>query len=82
MSLYQLIGSPALSIGNLVDMGPGGHRYGIIQSIVKKDYVLPNPCMVTGAIEFYPQPVNLYLIRGIDSLGNKIVMGHVWGWTS
>ena len=82
MSLYQLIGGKHLKVGYLVDMGPGGHRYGIIQSIIKTDYPLPNPCMVTGSIKFYQQPVNLYLIRGIESLGNKIVMGHVWGWTS
>jgi hypothetical protein len=82
MSLYQLIGSTSLQPGNLVDMGNGGHRYGKIVSVIKKDYKLPNPCMVTGAIKFFKQEVNLYLIRGLDEKPIRPPDGYAWGWTA
>ncbi len=81
MALYQLVGSQSLTKGTVVDMGPGGQRLGIIVSIVEKDYKLPNPCMTQGAIKFYMQPLNLYMIRGIDYTPD-IIGGYVWGWTA
>lgn len=82
-SLYQLIGPKNLKPGQTVDMGPGGHRYGRIQAVVKEDYVLPNPCMVTGQVKFFQQPVNLYLIRGIDNPQKTLIpVGYVWGFTA
>jgi len=63
-------------------MGSGGHRYGIIQAVIKEDYKLPNPCMVTGPIKFHMQTVNLYSIRGLDSKPTRVPDGYVWGWTA
>ncbi len=79
MSLYQLVGNKSLTRGQVVDMGNGGHRYGIIQSVVKEDYKLPDKCMVSGAIKFYMQPLNLYMIRGMDKTPESI-HGYVWWW--
>ncbi len=79
MSIYQLVGVPGMQLGTVVDMGDGGHRYGIIASVVKEDYKLPNPCVVTGAIKFINQKVNLYSIHSID-YKPSYVGGYVFGW--
>lgn len=82
MSLYQLIGKLNLTPGTVVDMGPGGHRYGVIQSIVKENYQLPDKCVVTGQIKFYQQPVHLYMIRGMEKAPINKPCNYVWSWTS
>jgi hypothetical protein len=80
--LYQLIGNQFLRPGNLVDMGPGGERFGIIQSIVKENYQLPDKCAVTGSIRFINRPVHLFLIRGCSNSQNNPPAGYVWSFTS
>jgi hypothetical protein len=81
MSLYQLAGPKYLTVGTIVDMGPIGHQYGRILKVEQTDYKLPNPCMVSGSIKFIMQPLNLYLIRGLDHKPES-VGGYVWAFNS
>ena len=80
--LYQLFGSKDLRIGELVDMGPINERWGRIVKVQEEDYKLPNPCMVTGQTKFYPQPINLYLIRGGYKNERNEPCRSVWGFTA
>ncbi len=81
MALYQLVGSQSLTVGTVVDMGSIGHRYGIIRKVIENDYKLPNPCIAQGSIKFFMQPLNLFLIRGIDHKP-ECIGGYVWSLTS
>lgn len=80
--LYQLIGDQWLRAGNLVDMGPGGERFGIIQSIVKENYQLPDKCVVGGSIKCNHRPVHLFLIRGCSNSQKNNPTGYVWSFAS
>lgn len=84
-NLYQLIGSQNLWVGCLVEIGGPYDRFGVIQSVIEKDFKLPNPCVVDGPRKFLQQKVNLYLIRGISSNTKtntdvKLAMP-VWGFS-
>lgn len=80
--LYQLIGPKYLQVGNRVDMGPIGERWGVIVKVVEEDFKLPNPCMVTGQTKFWQQPVNLFLIRGGYDNPQNEPRQSVWGFNS
>ena len=81
MSLYQLPGRKNLKRGDLVDMGPGNERYGIIQGVIKEDYSLPNPCVVSGSIKYFPKPLSLYLISGTPNKMKNPPVGYVWSFS-
>jgi hypothetical protein len=80
--LYQLAGEQHLRVGNLVDMGPGGERFGIIQSIIKENYQLPDKCVVVGSIKFNHRPVHLFLIRGCPNSQKNPPAGYAWSVAS
>jgi len=78
--LYQLVGGKYLKVGNRVDMGPVGDRWGIIQKVLEEDYKLPNPCVMSGTNKFYTQPLNLFLIRGGPYNPEGHLLLPVWGF--
>lgn len=51
MTIYRLVGYPGMTPGTIVDMGPIGHRYGRILKETKKNYELPDPCVMTGPVK-------------------------------
>ncbi len=79
--LYQLPGQQHLKVGNLVNIGPGGHRFGIVQSVIKENYQMSDKCVVSGTGRFNSQPVHLFLIRGCANQENRPVAGYAWAFT-